>query len=790
MKEMNYSELVRMTKEGDASAFRTLYEGTCNRVYFLAKSFLGNEEDARDIVQEAYVTAWKSISMLNAPERFPAWIETIATNKCKDLYRKRIPTPIDGEVLEDLVNEETDFQLPEDYVLQEEKREILFQIMRDVLSVNQYQTVLLYYFSNLSISEVALQMGCNENAVKNRLSVSRAKLKEEILRLEEKKGVKLYSFAGVPILALIFSESAKCCSFAESEAVYGSITNALAGANAMQAGTIASSAANAAAGVAGKAGRAAEANLLKWIIGGVAALAAVIALIVVIPKLGGTKNPDKEGEVASSATSKSPAGKQKDGDREEGEGKEKGREALPELENRVIAKASFRKAFSSGLLKVNGSETTFVTTDKENKEVVDEKGNRLALAGSSHVELLGDGYYGITDGINTFVTIVKDDQEILTFPRVQRDSDCVLTYHDGVVIYDAEEDNVKYLVAYDLENKKELWKVKGNTPIYEPNSGYIICCMDGFMSWQCVLDLEGNVLFADSEGEVYVRSTNTRYFYVEYHGDRIEVYDGSKKINELSLKPEEDHYYEYAGLTTTGLIVVRDGKTHKYYAMDHELNIVWEMDGYKTVPASKSDELMTMYKTFGPDDVFYARNCFKAEGSSYVGEDAIFFADGTVMKLLGGRTVAGSIETYGVTQDTRFVCGGITKTDEAGEHDVNVIVNLMNGKTYEGAEDEYIALKAESPNGKYLIVTQNKMNQVFDENLNVIYESDQMVYEMKPLNDKCVIEYANKAKDEIYVVDLETKERTRLDVEGTYYNNNARAIITHAGEAYNLYEFE
>ena len=338
--------------------------------------------------------------------------------------------------------------------MQEEKREILFRIMRDVLSVNQYQTVLLYYFSNLSISEVALQMGCNENAVKNRLSVSRAKLKEEILRLEEKKGVKLYSFAGVPILALIFSESAKCCSFAESEAVYGSITNALAGANAMQAGTIASSAANAAAGVAGKAGRAAEANLLKWIIGGLGALAAVIALIVVIPKLGGTKNPDQEGEVASASTSKSQSGKQEDGDRKGEEGKEEGREALPKLEERVITKVTFRKAFTSGLLTVEGSDSTFVTTDKENKEVVDEKGNRLAFAGSSHVELLGDGYYGITDGDNTFVTIVKDDREILTFPRVQRDSDCVLTYHDGVVVYDAEEDNVKYLVAYDLENKK------------------------------------------------------------------------------------------------------------------------------------------------------------------------------------------------------------------------------------------------------------------------------------------------------------------------------------------------
>ncbi len=789
MREMNYSELVRMTKEGDASAFRTLYEGTCNRVYFLAKSFLGNEEDARDVVQEAYVTAWKSISMLNAPERFPAWIETIATNKCKDLYRKRIPTPVDGEILEDLVNEETDFQLPEDYVLQEEKREILFQIMRDVLSVNQYQTVLLYYFSNLSISEVALQMGCNENAVKNRLSVSRAKLKEEILRLEEKKGVKLYSFAGVPILALIFSESAKCCSFAESEAVYGSITNALAGANAMQAGTIASSAANSAAGVAGKAGRAAEANLLKWIIVGVAALAAVIALIVVIPKLGGTKNPDKEGEVASASTSKSQSGKQEDGDRKGEEGKEEGREALPKLEERVITKVTFRKAFTSGLLTVEGSDSTFVTTDKENKEVVDEKGKRLAFAGSSHVELLGDGYYGITDGDNTFVTIVKDDREILTFPRVQRDSDCVLTYHDGVVVYDAEEDNVKYLVAYDLENKKELWKVKGNSPIYEPGSGYIICGIDQFMNWQCVLDFDGNVLFADPAGNVYVRPTNTQYFYVEYHGDRIEVYDGSKKINELSLKPEADHYYEYAGITTTGLIVVRDG-AKKYYAMDHDLNVVWEMDGFKYAAASKSDELMTAYKTFGPDDVFYARNCFKMGDSSYVGADAIFFGDGTVMKLLSGRTAAGSIETYGLPQDTRFVCGGITKTDASGEHNVNVIVSLMNGKTYEGADDEYIALKYESPNGRYLIATQNRKNQVFDENLNVIYESDQAVYDMKPLNDKCVIEYANKAKDEIYVVDLETKERTRLDVEGTYYNNNARAIITHAGEAYNLYEFE
>ena len=93
-----------------------------------------------------------------------------------------------NEQLEDMEAEENENFLPEEYALNADKRKLVLEITRKVCTDVQYQTILLYYFSELSIAEIAEIMECLEGTVKNRLSVARQKIKEGVLRYEKKSG--------------------------------------------------------------------------------------------------------------------------------------------------------------------------------------------------------------------------------------------------------------------------------------------------------------------------------------------------------------------------------------------------------------------------------------------------------------------------------------------------------------------------------------------------------------------------------------------------------------------------
>lgn len=92
---------------------------------------------------------------------------------------------IDDEVL--ITEAETDeLMLPEEYITKAEKRKVLLQIMEDTLSFNQYQTVLMFYFDEMSISEIAQGLEISEGTVKSRLNSSRAKMKTAIEDYEKR----------------------------------------------------------------------------------------------------------------------------------------------------------------------------------------------------------------------------------------------------------------------------------------------------------------------------------------------------------------------------------------------------------------------------------------------------------------------------------------------------------------------------------------------------------------------------------------------------------------------------
>lgn len=204
-------ELVLSAKNGNKKAFDKLYELTSNDVWFTCVSLLKDEENAKDIMQETYITAFLKLDTLKDEEKFCGWLTAIATNKSKNKLKGKVEYQIDDEVL--IAETETDeLMLPEEYINKAEKRRVLLQIIEDTLSFNQYQVVLMFYFNELSIAEIAQALEISEGTVKSRLNSSRAKMKTAIEDYENKSGDKLHGVVFVPFFTTIFREQAKSLS--------------------------------------------------------------------------------------------------------------------------------------------------------------------------------------------------------------------------------------------------------------------------------------------------------------------------------------------------------------------------------------------------------------------------------------------------------------------------------------------------------------------------------------------------------------------------------------------------
>ena len=204
-------ELVLSAKNGNKKAFDKLYELTSNEVWFTCVSLLKDEENAKDIMQETYITAFLKLDTLKDEEKFCGWLTAIATNKSKNKLKGKVEYQIDDEVL--IAKTETDeLMLPEEYINKAEKRKVLLQIIEDTLSFNQYQVVLMFYFNELSIAEIAQALEISEGTVKSRLNSSRAKMKTAIEDYENKSGDRLHGVVFVPFFTTIFREQAKSLS--------------------------------------------------------------------------------------------------------------------------------------------------------------------------------------------------------------------------------------------------------------------------------------------------------------------------------------------------------------------------------------------------------------------------------------------------------------------------------------------------------------------------------------------------------------------------------------------------
>lgn len=209
---MNISHLVEKIKKGDNKSFEKLYKLTEREVWFTCISFLKNETTAQDIMQETYITAFLKIQSLEKSSQIRSWLNRIAVNKCKNYLKGKGEIQLDDEIFENQAIVDERISIPEEYISDKAKREIILSIMQEVLSDVQYQTVIMHYFNEMTVDEIAEVFECSRGTVLSRLNYSRAKMKIAIEDYENKSGDKLHGVVFVPFFTTIFREQAKSLS--------------------------------------------------------------------------------------------------------------------------------------------------------------------------------------------------------------------------------------------------------------------------------------------------------------------------------------------------------------------------------------------------------------------------------------------------------------------------------------------------------------------------------------------------------------------------------------------------
>lgn len=158
--------LVKRAQKGDKDAFVTLIEKNKVSLYKAAKSYLRNEEDIADVMQDTILSAYEHIGELKNAAYFRTWITRILMNECNNLLRKQkrfIPKEQVEDMAASAVADDREFY------------ELLGELQEDVRMI-----FLLYYGEGFNIREIAQILDLNENTVKSRLQRGRKKLRQAV----------------------------------------------------------------------------------------------------------------------------------------------------------------------------------------------------------------------------------------------------------------------------------------------------------------------------------------------------------------------------------------------------------------------------------------------------------------------------------------------------------------------------------------------------------------------------------------------------------------------------------
>ena len=185
LNNLNEEELITRTQNGDTEAFNPLIRKYQRRIYNLIYGRVRDHEAAKDICQEVFLKAWRSLPNFQRKSVFYSWIHQIAVNCSIDFIRKQ-KRQIVFAYEELTINPDDTFQMPQthpsphDILEKEELGDIIRQAVAQLTST-QHTVFNLRYRDRLSIKEIASYLNRSENTIKAHLYHAHQKL-QNLLR--------------------------------------------------------------------------------------------------------------------------------------------------------------------------------------------------------------------------------------------------------------------------------------------------------------------------------------------------------------------------------------------------------------------------------------------------------------------------------------------------------------------------------------------------------------------------------------------------------------------------------
>lgn len=181
------SSIIKKVLSGDANAFEALVSAHQKNVYNLALRLTGNEQDALDISQEAFLKAYTSLGTFRGGSRFSVWLYRLTYNLCIDLIRRERRGAVVSLSVSDPDGEEAVLDIPDTRPSPEtelERREIREAADKafKTLSDEHRQILSMREGAGMSYADISAALGINEGSVKSRLSRARKSLAKALVK--------------------------------------------------------------------------------------------------------------------------------------------------------------------------------------------------------------------------------------------------------------------------------------------------------------------------------------------------------------------------------------------------------------------------------------------------------------------------------------------------------------------------------------------------------------------------------------------------------------------------------
>ena len=172
--------LIAACQQGDPRAFQEIFEIYKDRIYALCRHMAGNAEDAEDLTQEVFISAFKNIGGFRAEAAFGTWLYRIATNSCLGRLRKWAPERVSFDALSAVdAAPAAPGPNPEDMVVRKELTRRMEAAVA-ALPENLRLVFVLGTLEGMRYREIAEVAGCSEEAVKMRVHRARTQVRDRL----------------------------------------------------------------------------------------------------------------------------------------------------------------------------------------------------------------------------------------------------------------------------------------------------------------------------------------------------------------------------------------------------------------------------------------------------------------------------------------------------------------------------------------------------------------------------------------------------------------------------------